>query len=449
MASEIPSGEEASIDRPESERLDDTQNEEDVCLLNLEEGHTAQGHSAADNVKVLAQNLRFEHLDGLRGLSAFLVATFHFCMIYFAFHKNDNASASSDRANEWKVFLSPLSFLYGGSFCVRIFFVLSGYVLSNPIISFKSNDNDFARLMIEKCVSRLPRLALPTMASIAFALLCQYSRFVPKEVYEYTKTPYVGPIEAVISSWSIWSVDSLYNYPAYVVMDKVDPLLRGISINGVLWTMPIELRASFGIFALAAIQKAIANVYPAKPLLNKATFAIYGMLLALLLYTHAVYISFAYGVILAHIDHHLSYRISRAPWYRFISDILGFYIMWWVALLLFAGLLSPYEKAILPVTEHGYAVFAAVAVGACNHSGPLRVVFSSWFFSKFLGQGSFSLYLVHLPLAIGSIWHTQEHPERGLPLFVALCLSVTPVFWWAIERHARPLSKKVAKALMS
>ena len=97
------------------------------------------------------QKVYLSHLDGLKGLACVMVMIGHYIGVYkFAeYFPGDFAGF------DW--FLnSKLSFILDEQFYVKLFFIISGYLVSKSVIDSKSK-------LMKKCVQRFLRLGLPIL----------------------------------------------------------------------------------------------------------------------------------------------------------------------------------------------------------------------------------------------------------------------------------------------
>ena len=84
---------------------------------------------------------KVKFLDGLRGVAAFIVVIAHYIQVFYPTVFNGNIESIHTKNNLELIFYkTPLNLFFNANFCVCIFFVLSGYVLS--IKFFKYNDKE-------------------------------------------------------------------------------------------------------------------------------------------------------------------------------------------------------------------------------------------------------------------------------------------------------------------
>jgi len=106
------------------------------------------------------------YLDGLRGISALIVVFHHYMCAFYPALVFEAGTAFHTGSVEARVGASPLSLFYNGGFAVCIFFVLSGYVLTNSY--FRTQQRN---VVISSAVRRYVRLMIP----ILFTVIVAYS----------------------------------------------------------------------------------------------------------------------------------------------------------------------------------------------------------------------------------------------------------------------------------
>ena len=112
----------------------------------------------------MAISKRDHALDGLRGLAA-LVVVIHHSLLTTQLFAQPYFDQRADPAIGWFVY-SPLHIVWAGGEAVYVFFILSGLVLTLPVLR-RSGGFDW----IAYYPSRLIRLYIPVWASVIFAAL--------------------------------------------------------------------------------------------------------------------------------------------------------------------------------------------------------------------------------------------------------------------------------------
>lgn len=185
-------------------------------------------------------NEKINYLDGLRGIAAINVMIMHFFIILVP------AMIYSDRmpshlGNLEQIFSStPLGLIGAGNFSVCIFFVLSGYVLTQKY--FRTKDK---KIIVSGAVRRYIRLFVPVLAVTILSFL-----LASTGVFHYY-------IETV-------TVSGNNNYDNYWTFtpDIVDAIKQAVwgsfftgddTYNPVLWTMTTEFYGSMLVFAMTLL----------------------------------------------------------------------------------------------------------------------------------------------------------------------------------------------------
>lgn len=340
--------------------------------------------------------LRFDYLDGVRGVAALVVVFGHFKNAFFYAPENGSISTGF-----WKQF--DLFFLTGG-FSVQLFFVLSGFVLAY---------NSFARksFLKKQFIKRGYRLFAPVLvSSLLYYLFAQNNWFWFKQLSTHHTSPWISE-HWTGSGYSFFEFIKKFFYDFILFMDWGFIL----NTNSSLWTIPIEFYWSYALFAAFFIVKflkneLLGNLIMASILLFIIRFApfkgvVYGLL-------------FLMGALLAYNYQSLQKWINRPLKYLLI-----------LATILLMVLV---ESNRLPNTDNtpfrwSYLV-AAFMITAVLVIKPLQGFFSTRII-KWLGRISFSLYLLHL-LVLGSLgaWLFVNVPflrsDAGLFALLAVLLIV-------------------------
>ncbi|MBF0625289.1 MAG: acyltransferase [Magnetococcales bacterium] len=316
-------------------------------------------------------------LNGLRGWAALAVVFMHLTAPFYAILILQKASLSR---NAWDLWLAktPLFVLFNGWFAVMVFFVLSGYVLSSGYFATRRREVVFSSLL-----RRYFRLAIPILASsVLVFLILKYGRFFHLEIQALGGDTTLG---------------SLYHFPP----DFLDLLSHSLwqvfqgsnKYNHVLWTMRIELIGSFLVFAILLL---VGD--------SRLRFLLY---LYVLVYWWNIYLKcFVAGLVMADL------HVNLAPPALDRRDTLR---DWLFGGLFLSGLLlgsypyrgddpSAYQQQLVSVTRlvlpgqvAGYFIGAVLLVaGALYAPGVARFLGNR--LSRFLGEVSFSIYLIHVPI---------------------------------------------------
>ena len=360
-------------------------------------------------------SLRLPALDGLRGVAALVVLAFHVLLLSPTFAAPAPGVRPEDPS--WWLTHTPLYLLWAGPQAVFLFFVLSGFVLALPATVASVRWRSYYP-------QRLVRLYLPVWGSLLFA--AALAAAVPRPDHTglsdwyASHVPVVGPGEAVRDGlllfgagwlnsplWSLqWEVLFSLLLPLYLVLArafrrlwwvKLVGLLAVVAVAQVVWRPEVLYLSMFGFGVLMAFERERLAA-AARALAGARTGRLLAVACALLLTVEAA--------------------------------------------LLVVGLDSGLVRAAaLPLQMLG----ACLAVALALHWAPARRALSApW--AQWVGVRSFSLYLVHEPIAVlsGALW-------PGLPVLVHLAL-VLPVallvahgFHRVVESPAHRLSRRAAR----
>lgn len=314
------------------------------------------------------------YLDGLRGLAATAVVLHHYSANFYPATINGNFNLVHNNL-ERILYLTPLSLFVSGDFAVSIFFVLSGYVLSNKFLySGKLEDLRSASFR------RYFRLMPPVLCSVILAYLLIRLNLI----YSYNLSQITFS-----EQWmgNYWRFDPN-------LLEAIKEGLFGAFIsgskdyNGVLWTMNVEFIGSLMVFGLLALFGK-----------NKHRYCVY-LILCILLFNSPL-IAFLIGLMLRDMKE----LIERKS--------IGKYSILLSILLILGGLYLGYIRFPINIEEDINLFFAPG-----NASQMLRIIAASLLIAGlminkkaqkilskkpllFLGYISFSMYLVHI-LILGS-----------------------------------------------
>lgn len=385
---------------------------------------------------------RDNQLDGLRGLAALVVVVSHGILAFdFAFYTGQPEHSLV----AWDIYLSGAPFLLPmlGNLAVCVFFLMSGYVLS---LSFSKTHLGVIALFIK----RYTRLVLPilTVCLISYALLA---------------AGFMKNSNLAVISKSIWLAGQMQQEPSLALAFKEGVFgavfLNAATYDGALWTMSIEMWGSVLLIAVFGITHALKfEVGQRKMRCQIAVFlmlAIVGFNSYLSLFALGALLSLTQihkrvgsglGFVLLLVGLFLgSIPYSAAPW-----DIVRPF----VALAIPATPGMPYPHSAISFVHAIGAVFILVAAQAFT---PFRRMLSTRLF-QFLGEISFPLYLIHLPLLLSVVCAVALAMLKGglsyaltMMLSIVLLLTVSIVAAVALlvvcERPSIVMSKQAGLAV--
>lgn len=347
---------------------------------------------------------RFEELDGLRGVAALSVFFSH------AFHMPANDPVAAVNG-------TLLHILWEGTAAVFLFFILSGFVLALPYVGKERRDVDYPPYLVRRVFRIFPAY----LFAVFFSLILMQFLFQPQGLN--------GLHPWIQSFWrSEVSLDEIIRHVTMIGPDtnKIDPPI---------WTLRIEFMISVVfmliIYALQgksritsfAIALGFAALFIAKP----SAFFYFSLFIA--------------GGILARFHATLIQAIKRFPkpailllllasmtlyTSRYMFDAVGANEQLWHFLVSTGGAML----IVMAITCEPFTVFL--------RSKPI----------KFLGDISYSFYLLHFPILLSV--SSLIYPATG-SLFLAWIISLLLSFassWLVfklIERPFQQLGRRIAK----
>lgn len=420
-------------------------------------------------------------LDGVRGVAAFFVFIQHYVG---SFDLNMHEHGFGESGTHY--YFASLPFVRiifnGGNSAVAIFFVLSGYVLSqSPLSLLREKRRDACKLSLLSATIRRPlRLYLPPFC---ISLATAFAMHLPWGIWPQTIWT---PKETIFNELETWIVETIAFFQPFRTHGGLQAWYR---YSLIMWTIPIELKGSILIFALLVLD---ILAYPPVA----ATFIRDAILVFVLLqfgyWTMACFIA---GLLLSYMD---IYGLDALLLKRFtarlqslcfnIIFLIGYYLLCQPA---HAG--SPeYSRetpgwrwlSVLTPRFYGdeqYYRFwhswgAILFVYATLRLGWLQRFFSTRPL-RYLGHVSFMLYLVHLPLlyvigdrirrAVGTsipgseaswwddrLWIPDIGPVGlnsrflfSLAIMSAICLPIADIATRVIDKPSVRLGKKLTTRL--
>lgn len=360
---------------------------------------------------------RYDELDAVRGLAALVVVANH------AFNL-----VPGDNWNHWLVQWTPLGRLISGDVAVAVFFVLSGFVLSIPLV--RAQPTAYGPFLIRRFFRIYPPFAVAVLIAAALAAWLAS----PQAGLAIDESEWIAPV-----TWSLLL--------QHLVMIGVGH--ESVSLNMPMWTLIQELRVAlvlpvlvffigrFGVCSLAATI-VLAGIASKVPGFHSAFGDTVIGSFALTVYCAWF---FALGSFL-YINRNALIALVRLVPFR------------WHAALVLA--LAFYPRALVGsylVSQTIFALFASYVIVLCiafpERLGSLRHTGLQW-----LGRVSYSLYLVHQPvmLALKYAFFPALPLIVIIPASVALSLLAAEIFHRLVEvpsmrlghhlsaRRARPIA---------
>ena len=381
---------------------------------------------------------KINYLEGVRGIAAFMVLAHHFMLAFYPAAYDSNHERMHTAHLEGWYYSSPLNVLTNGNFCVTIFFVLSGYVLSQKYVR-EGN----ITIVFSAATRRFFRLFIPvgTVIIISF-LLIHYGLLKHVEASKITKSDWwLGTLWPVPGTFG-W----FFEFFTYRVM-----FLGDSNCDTSMWTMSMELFGSFLVFGILAL----THILKRRDLLCIAAIVI------LFLAQKYYYLAFPFGIMMNSVE---KFSLSNK------NPVIGYVL---VPVLIFGGLLLGSYPS-LNFAHYGFwefiynfkdgqkflDTFAYVAIHVAGSvmvvagivlSPTLQKIMSMRLF-VFLGLISFSLYLLH-PLVIGafssplmlSLIKNMTYNKAALTVFIST-IALTVILSWVmavtVDRFSVNFSKK-------
>lgn len=364
------------------------------------------------------------YLDGLKGLGCVIVFLTHFVYaFYYGMYHFQPESCHLPGNLDIAVGKSPLNLFFNGNTAVRLFLVISGYLLCRNF--FLTGDKS---RLVRSARKRYLRLMPAVLAVNAVIFVCM-------KLGLYYNTP-----AAAVAGSEKWFAG--FNAFAPSLSGMLKESLYGCFLfgsndyNGVLWTIQILFLGAYVGYALAAFVSRF-----------RFRWLLYGLLAAALLRTDFLSICLGYVLCdLMHTDWSWRKRLCGCRPLNWLLLAAGLYFMSYPS----AGF--GYEGTIwglLPlVLVNYYHIFGVLCfVTAVLNLEPLQQFFSMRGF-LYLGRISYSLYLIHfLVTATFGAWFLLAFYEilgYNLTSFLNLILisGITVLLSELSCRYVEPLSKK-------
>jgi peptidoglycan/LPS O-acetylase OafA/YrhL len=382
-------------------------------------------------------------LDGLRGTAALIVAIRHFCNAFFPWVAHGWASTEKD----YRILqFFWIRYFISAKLMVAMFFVISGFVLSHKSVRLIRGQQYSALL---ECLSssvfrRWIRLMLPSIASILINFTATQLRFLCSPSQK--RPPFMkrlwGLYMDIVKISDPWRLGNIYK----------------AFYNPVLWTIQLEFIGSMIVFFLV-LGLARTRVFTKLAVLFVLMVQCSGT-------NHGMLMLFIGGLAIAELDvlpalahlkerHHTSRGSHMLKLIPFAIFILGTYVgshpnnnhkaPGYQTL----ALLTPDVWRVAPGETELFwpSIGALLIVSALNFCPILQRVFTTGF-AQYLGDISFSLYLVHwyiiellcrplVPRVIKLVVGESNHEGLfALGMLLSL-LIIVPFTFWASDLFTR------------
>lgn len=180
------------------------------------------------------------YLDALRGYAAFFVINYH----SFPYEKT------------WFVNLPIIRLVRSGIGMVALFFVISGYVLSIKLLSLARQRKREAFLdhLSSAVFRRYIRLFLPTFVALAVvAVLRWLDWYTPEHDSNDNRSLYTQMVEFLFDCSKVANPFAKTGFYEFAVKARHDLTYAGSRYLHVLWTIPTEFRGSMLVYAFLTV----------------------------------------------------------------------------------------------------------------------------------------------------------------------------------------------------
>jgi len=356
---------------------------------------------------------RFKQLDSLRGLAAFFVFLSHYFLLFNIYP----ATSAAIKA-------SPLGILINGNSAVMFFFVLSGFVLSLPFI-----ENKKTLSLSEFYIKRIFRIYPAYIAAIILAVVLKTFVYHSSEMSHFS--------DWLRGFWQ-WKWDAQYYKEMLKTLLLVGPNFNADIIDPVIWSLVVEMKMSFLLpFFIVVASK------------SNLTFNILFFLVVIMFtYSHAFgYLEVFYlGVIIA------KYREKLISRMKAVSrlQLLGISLMLVFLYNINFEFYKPYGDSV-----HIFGYFWRNSVTAIACAAIIVMALSNKKLDAvlqkrpliFLGDISYSFYLIHLPILITLCsWFSSGSVISYVIIFlldIAISFTVSYIFFKMIELPGQRVAKQL------
>lgn len=368
---------------------------------------------------------RLRELDSLRGLAALTVVTSHLLSLWPLL--DGHPLTGSARVLQLAVLKTPFGVFAAGGSAVRLFFVLSGFVLALPFLVGRGGRYPTFALR------RIVRLALPFWAVLVIAA-------VLREVVGHRSG--TGAAKTLVDENWVGALDpvKLLEHVSMVL-----PFSHGL-VDSPMWSLAHEMRISlvfpllvllvlrcrwWGSLAIGLALGVVAAV--SVPVLGDSRTS-FGPTVGYL-------VLFIAGIVLAR------HRTEVVAAYRRLPGLVRLACLG-VAFLLYVWPNLPIPGAVKGDPWDNWAVglgacWMVVAVQAedlLRKSAHLRV-------PTFLGDISYSMYLVHMPLLLALLFTLHGHLPTAVIAVIVLAVAVLAgtVVRALVERPSIDLGRRLSR----
>lgn len=366
------------------------------------------------------QSARLHSLDGLRGIAALIVLIHHSLLTIPALADPYYSDVAAKGGSvEWWLIHTPLHLLWEGKAAVYIFFILSGIVLTLPVL--KASSRYSWRAFYPQ---RIVRLYLPVWGSVALAAIVFW--LLPRQGVPNSEWLLERPKEmdskGILESLTLIAspgglISPLWSLQWEVLFSIVVPIYIWFALKFQRWPFLIGIGCVVVSSVGGALEESIL-IYPPMFMLG--------------------------AVIAVRLDHirKLSHGLSNRQWIALTLASAALMSAHWIALAF-----NPSDAllgSMIGPTLIGSALMVVAAIGWPKMSRTLTAPILLW-----LGTISFSLYLVHEPIVVGLGYLAGPNIWWSIPAGIFISLVVGHIFYRIIEKPSHNLAKKLKQRQMA
>jgi peptidoglycan/LPS O-acetylase OafA/YrhL len=365
---------------------------------------------------------RIHTLDSLRGLAAFNVASSHGLFIIFGMLSSPDAFRWLDQPNLSQIGVAILAFIQdpgvgGGRAAVMLFFILSGFVLSLPFLRGDSAPSYIAFLIRRVCRIYIPFVFAIILAAGLFIYTPASTRWVDSS--PLTATTFLRHLAMTGLARDSWLDTPVWSLVHEMRISSIFPLIC-------LFFIKVGWRASLAVACSVFLLSATSQKY----------LVAEGTITESLVVTCRYILMFVAGISLARFWHQgrLSMLRSLPPSARpalWIIAIIFMLPFWWQVSATGADFLYGL----------GGVTLIALSLSSPRAEAILGLGPITW-----LGRVSYSLYLVHTPVAyFCSAWLGERSPYLAFAVFVIITAIVSELSFRWIEAPGIRLGRRLTR----
>lgn len=363
---------------------------------------------------------RVRSLDGLRGVAAMAVLFSHLVMLspILAQPAADGLPIGSASTLEWWLVHSPLHILWEGTGAVFIFFVLSGIVLTLPVL--RSRNFSWKSYFPQ----RLIRLYLPVWAAVCFTVLTFV--LVPREnnlpLHYLENRPHELSTIGIFKDLTLLAGHGQLNTPLWSLRWEI---LFSLLLPLYVWFVVRFRRHSLLVVGFCLGLVVVGEYLISASMIFLPMFLIGAVMAARWreLETFANYLNES--------------ATSKIAWFSITAAgvfLLGSY---WLVMLL-----RPSPEVLR--MSGALTLVGAIALVYVAAFCPSVQRFLSGSIPQWMGLVSFSLYLTHEPIVMALAFHFgTDQLALVIPTSMLVSLIVAQLFFKFVEKPSHQLSKHV------